>query len=440
MAIIVELPRLTDTMEEGVIAQWHIAEGDKVKRGQVIADIETDKATMEFESFDAGYVLKLVASEGDTLGLGAPIAVLGKKDEDVGDLLTALANRAAGGAEAEAQEPAKEDAATSTESAVPVEAEATPAAPAEAPAAQTLDNGRIPASPLARRLAREAGLELSQIEGSGPHGRIIKADVDRAVAEGVKPKSADTPKVATASSEVDEHGRPYATHEDTTVKLSQMRKTIVKRMGQSKREAPHIYLTMPIRMDEAAAARKQLNAALAEQGVKVSFNDFIIKAAAKALRVHPRVNAHYTPDGIIEYGNAHVGMAVALDDGLVVPVVRYADQKTLKAIASETRSLGTRARDRKLAPAEMSGSTFTVTNLGMFGIEEFMAVVNPGEGGILAVGAIKDEVVVEDGQMVIRKMMRVTLCSDHRVFDGADNAKFLVTLKGLLEQPMGLFV
>ncbi|MCA9689581.1 MAG: 2-oxo acid dehydrogenase subunit E2, partial [Myxococcales bacterium] len=355
--------------------------------------------------------------------------------EDPAPALAKLGDRKPSPAPADGGEaPAAEDTAAEDDA----EAEAEDEAPAEEPARK----GWIPASPLARRLAREAGIPLEQIKGSGPHGRIVKADVDKAVSQGVTPPAAAAKPAAVAAqitAETDEHGRPYVSHDNRTIKLSQMRKTIVKRMGQSKREAPHIYLTTPIRMDRAATLRAELNDALAADGVKISFNDLILKAVAKALRVHPRVNACYTPEGLIEYGDVHVGVAVALDDGLVVPVIRHADQKSVRAIAVEVRELAGKAKARSLAPAQMTGSTFTISNLGMFGIEEFMAVINPGEGGILAVGAIVDECVPERGQVTIQKRMRVTLCSDHRVFDGADNAQFLQTLRRLLEQPMALF-
>ncbi len=437
MATVVELPRLTDTMEEGVIAQWHIAVGDKVKRGQVIAEIETDKATMEFESFDAGYVLKLVAEEGETLELGAAIAVFGKKGEDAA---ATLASWKGGAGSAPASKPEETAAAPTAEAEA-----AAPQAAAEAPeegSSGAADGDRIPASPLARRLARENDLELGSIAGSGPHGRVIKADVLKA-AEAAKtstPSAAqgDRPKSTPATGkDVDHDGRPYASFEDRPIKLTPMRKTIAKRMTQSKRDIPHINLTIPIFMDAAAAVRKELNGVLS--GVKISFNDILIYAVAKALRAHPRVNACYTPEGLIEYGDVHVGVAVAVEGGLVVPVVRFADQKTLKRISLDIRDLGKRAKDKSLKPDEMTGSTFTVSNLGMFGIESFTAVINPGEGAILAVGRIADEAVVEGGQVVIRKVMRATLCSDHRVFDGADNARFLATLKKILEAPMSLF-
>ena len=439
MATVVQLPRLSDTMEEGVIAKWRIKVGDKVKRGQVIAEIETDKATMEFESFDSGTVLKLIASEGETLPLGAPIAVLGQPGEDAGAAAPAAAA-------AEAAAPAS-DAKPELREAKPEPAGAQDTTPAA-----VIDGARVPASPLARRLAREHDLEIGAIQGSGPHGRVVKADVDQAIAAAGKPAASAAAAAPTArplaanvalarpmgaaTAEVDGDGRPYVSRPSRTIKLSQMRKTIVKRMGQSKREAPHIYLTTAIRMDRALAVRAELN--LAIEGTKVSVNDLIVLACARALRKHPKVNSNYTEAGIVESGDIHVGVAVALDDGLVVPVIRFADQKSVAAISRETRDLGGRAKAKELRPEEMTGSTFTISNLGMLGVESFMAVVNPGESAILAVGATADEPVVEEGSVVVRKVMRVTLCSDHRAFDGADSARFLQTLKSLLEAPLAL--
>ena len=471
MASVVTLPRLSDTMEEGVIAKWRIKVGDKVKRGQVIADIETDKATMEFESFDAGTVLKLVAPEGETLPVGAPIAVLGQPGENpdaaqapaaapapaaaappaaAASALAAAASAPAAAPPTESQAPAAPVIAAEVPPAPP-RAEPVPAASAHAPGPTAqVDRGRIPASPLARRLAREHGLELAQIPGSGPHGRVVKADVDQAIAAAGQAPPAAAPAAApaapaaapaavppgTPSTEVDEHGRPFVSRPDRTIKLSQMRKTIAKRMGQSKREIPHINLTIPIVMDKAVALRTDFNAAV--EGTKASLNDLVILAAARALRKHPRVNGYYTENGIVERGDVHIGIAVALDDGLVVPAIRFADQKTLKQVSIEARDLGTRAKERALKPEELTGSTFTISNLGMFGIEEFTAVINPGEAAILAVGAMQDEAVVENGAVVVRKRMRVTLCSDHRAFDGAEAAQFLQTLKKLLESPIVL--
>jgi len=471
MATVVELPRLSDTMEEGVIAKWRIQVGDKVKRGQVIAEIETDKATMEFESFDSGTVLKLIASEGETLPIGAAIAVLGAPGEDP-----------EGGAKPAAAKPSDTPKLTTKEEGAHGEikpageagsgAEVHAPAPAPAPEGQVAkdrserpagDDGRVPASPLARRLAREHDLELAGIQGSGPHGRVVKADVDQAIAAGgaaapaarkpaapvaaaapaagaepaARPAAKAGPAAGVPGAEADADGRPFVSRPTRTIKLTQMRKTIVKRMGQSKREAPHIYLTTAIRMDRVMAVRAELN--LAVDGTKISVNDLIVLACARALRKHPKVNSNYTEQGIVEYGDIHVGVAVALDDGLVVPVIRFADQKSISAISRESRDLGLRAKAKELRPEEMTGSTFTISNLGMLGVENFMAVVNPGESAILAVGATNEEPVAENGAVVVRKVMRVTLCSDHRAFDGADSARFLQTLKSLLENPMALF-
>ncbi len=300
----------------------------------------------------------------------------------------------------------------------------------------------MPASPLARRLAHEAGLDLGSIPGSGPHGRVVKADVEAAATRGAVARPANVASsVATRfSAEVDEHGRPYASRQDRTFPISQMRKAIVRAMVKSKTEAPHFYLTIDVDMERAVELRTRLNAAAeaskGSAGTKVSFNDLVVAASARALQVHPRVNAKYTAEGLVEFGDIHVGVAVAIDDGLVVPVVRHAEQKSIRAIARETRDLGERAKAKTLHPNEMTGSTFTVSNLGMFGIEEFAAVVNPGEGAILAVGAIRETAVVVNGSVVVRRRMKMTLSCDHRVVDGAVGARFLQTLQAYLEEPL----
>lgn len=457
MAVVVELPRLSDTMEEGTVAAWKVEVGDSVKRGQVIAEIETDKATMEFESFDPGTVLALVAPTGKTLPIGTPIAVLGKPGEDPQSVLSKYDMPSAPAA------PAPNGAATAAPVGAPVggsggsggtNAQAgSPAAPLGTPApvptpakeaqnnvlsltpAVSGDERRIPASPVARKLARESGLDLRSIEGSGPHGRVVKQDVERAAqgsgaqGEGAAP--------AAFSPERDDLGRPYVSRPSRQTPLTQMRKAIARRMTQSQQEVPHFYLTIDIDMDAAAKMRAEYN--LAISGAKVSYNDILVLAVAKALRDNPRCNASYTPEGMIEHGDVHVGVAVAIEDGLVVPVVRYTEQKSLKAISLEIRDLGKRAKKKALRPDEMSGSTFTVSNLGMFGIDSFSAVVNPGEGGILAVGAVADAPVVEDGQLVVKKRMKATLSCDHRVIDGAVGAVFLQSLQEYLEVPMKLF-
>jgi pyruvate dehydrogenase E2 component (dihydrolipoamide acetyltransferase) len=466
MAIVVELPRLSDTMEEGVVAKWRVAVGDKVKRGQVLAEIETDKATMEFESFDAGYVLALVAPEGETLPLGAAIAVLGEQGEDPAPAL-AQAGAPAAGASAAPKAPApkaapapapKAPAAVATadaSEAAPAETDAKAEAPAGAPGKPAAapvervslppDSRRIPASPIARRLAREHGLELGTITGTGPHGRVVKADVERADAERAaapsKPapagKAAPTaPSPAEYSSELDAWGRPYVSRPDEHVRLNQMRKAIARRMTQSKQEVPHYYLTIDVDMEKANGFRTDYNLAIAPN--KISFNDLIVKAAARSLRDFPAVNSSFADTESIRRGDVHIGIAVAIDDGLVVPVVRFADQKSLEAISVESRDLSARARSKALRPEEMAGGTFTISNLGMFGIEEFSAVINPGEPGILAIGAIEPRAVVVDGQIVARKRMKMTISADHRVTDGALAAQWLTLVKGYLENPLKL--
>jgi len=490
MPIVVELPRLSDTMEEGVIAKWHIAVGDKVKRGQVIADVETDKAIMEFESFDAGTVLKVVVPEGEAMPIGTAIAVLGKPGEDAEAALAARKGGGSGGAASasakatEAPAKATEAPAKGAEPAVGAEEEAAaaladaesedtatadskakagttngkqapeakakadgkkaPAPEAKPPKAaapakdepESADDGRIAASPLARRLAREHGIRLSEIPGSGPHGRIVKTDVEAAAARGPSEAEDDGAESSKAVGQVTASGRVFTSRPDQPQKLSQMRKAIARRMAQAKAEIPHFYLTTAIDMAASVALREELKKALPD--TKISFNDLVLLGCAKALGIHPEVNAFWDGQTIVRRGDVHIGMAVAIDEGLIVPVIRFCDQKSLKEIAIEARDLGTRARDKKLTPQEMSGSTFTVSNLGMFGISDFSAVVNPGEGAILAVGAITDEIVPSGGQPTVGKRMRVTLSCDHRAMDGAIGAQFLATLRGLLEQPLSM--
>ena len=445
MANVVELPRLSDTMEEGVVAKWRVAVGDKVKRGQIIAEIETDKATMEFESFDSGTVLTLVAEEGETLPLGAPIAVLGKPGEDPAPALAAFGG-AAGGASTDGGDAAPRAATGSTQPSAPTppaEASPAPASPAAAspptpmpvePVEVDAASRRIPASPIARRLAREHGLELAQIPGSGPHGRIVKADVERVAAgsaAGAPPAGGVT---AQLSADVDAWGRPYASRPAEAVKLTQMRKAIARRMGASKQEIPHFYLTVDVDMEAATRFRADLNMAIT--GTKISFNDLVVKAVARALRDFPAVNSSYEGDHYTRHGDVNVGVAVAIDDGLVVPVIRHADQKSLEAISKATRGFGKRARKKQLTPDEMSGGSFTVSNLGMFGIQVFSAVINPGESGILAVGAIEPRPVVVDGELVVRRRMTATISADHRVVDGALAAQWLTRVQAYLENPL----
>ena len=433
MAIAVEMPKMSDTMEEGVLVTWKVEEGDAVSAGDVIAEVETDKATMDLEAFDDGVLLKKVIGEGEAVPIGGLIAVLGKKGEDVSGVLAQYEQGGDGAASVATPEPK-------------AEAVAGPAPTPSGDGAAQAD-GRLKASPLARKLASDHGLDLRMIQGSGPEGRIIKRDVEAMLAGGAEalvPVEVSAPVEApaqrpavTAPVRVGEE-TPYA-----SVRISPMRKTIARRLAQSKYTAPHFYLTIDLAMERVVAVRKQINALAEEQGrPKISFNDFITRACAAALRQHPEVNASYMADEgeIRRHTGIHIGVAVAIDQGLVTPVIRNADKKGLAELAEETRALAARARERKLQPDEMAGSTFTTSNLGMFGIEDFTAIINPPNACILAIGAIRDVPVVRHGEIVPGKRMKVTLSCDHRVVDGATGAKFLQTLRHYLEEPLNLLM
>ena len=419
MAEIIEMPRLSDTMTEGVIAKWHKKVGDLIRPGDLLAEIETDKATMEFEAPIGGALLYIGAPEGKPIPIGAPIAIIGKPDEDI----SALLNRGAS--------PAPPESITSPTPAQPQPA-ATPPPPAEAPARVPASPAlgappaetRLKASPLARSMAQKAGIDLHQVHGTGEGGRIIRRDVEAYLSHAVATTPVATPAQPTAA--------PYQ-----EVPLSQMRKTIARRLTASMQEAPHFYLTRAVSMEAAATWREKLNALSPH---KISFNDLIIKAVAMALRKHPYLNAAWMGDHIRLYQEIHIGFAVAVEEGLIVPVLRHADRKGLSEIAAETVLLAQKARERKLAPEEYTGSTFSISNLGMFGIEEFTAVINPPEAAILAIGAIQPTPVVKDGQVVVERRMRVTLSCDHRVVDGATGAAFLETFTQLLEEPARLLL
>lgn len=418
MAVKIEMPKLSDTMEEGVIAKWNVKEGDKVSSGDVIAEVETDKATMEVEVFDDGTILKILAEEGDAIPLGGLMAVVGEKDEDISDIL----EEAEGGeesekAEVEEEKSSKEDKKAEKDQ----EKEETKEKEEKSSTSSTSENGRIKASPLAKKMAEEKGIDLSQVEGSGPEGRIIKRDI-----EDFKPAAtSDTPSVQ------------YTSEEDEDVKISQMRKTIARRLAESKFTNPHFYETIDIDMEHAIKARNRLNEI---SDVKISFNDIVVKACAAALRKHPYVNSSWMDDVIRQHGDVNIAVAVAIEEGLMTPVIDHADKKNLRQISTETRELAGLAKDRKLQPEQMEGSTFTVSNLGMFGIEEFTAIINPPNVCILAVGAIRNVPVVKDGEVVPGKRMKVTLSSDHRVVDGAKAADFLNTLRELLENPLSMLL
>lgn len=412
MAEIVRMPKLSDTMTEGVVAKWHKKVGDKVKAGDLLADIETDKATMEFESFQDGVLLHQGVSEGATAPVDSILAILGKEGEDISALLKE------GGAPA--KETKKEEPADKKEEA---KEEAAPAQTESAPAAVQQDaasDSRVKASPLAKSIAKDKGIDISKVSGSGDGGRIVKKDV-----ENYKPAAGK----ATSSSATAVVGQE--SYED--VPLSQMRKTIARRLSESKFSAPHFYLTMEIDMDNAIAARKAINE---NSDVRISFNDLVIKAVAMALRKHPKVNASWLGDKIRYNHHIHIGVAVAIEEGLVVPVLKFADAKNLSQINEEVKVFAGKARDKKLQPAEMEGNTFTISNLGMYGIEDFTAIINPPDSCIMAVGGIKQTPVVKNGQVVPGNVMKITLSCDHRSVDGATGSEFLQTFKRYMENPI----
>ena len=424
MAEIVRMPKMSDTMTEGVVVKWHKKVGDTIKNGDLVAEIETDKATMEFESYQAGTLLYVGIEEGKAAPVDAILAILGKAGEDYKALLEAEQAKTA----APAATPAPAPAAKKEAAPAPVAAAvATPAPPPAIPAQKvqeivTSANGdaRTKASPLAKRLAAEKGIDLGMLKGSGEHGRIVKRDIEWFKPGTFVASGAMMPGAVTTES-FDE------------VAVTQMRKTIARRLSESMFTAPHFYLTMDIDMDEVMKARESVNQIAA---VKISFNDFVVKAAAAALRQHPAVNSSWLGDRIRTNHHINIGVAVAVEDGLLVPVVRYADSKTLSQIATEVKDYAKRAKEKKLQPQDWEGNTFTISNLGMFNIEEFTAIINPPDACILAVGAIKQVPVVKNGMVQPGNVMKVTLSCDHRVVDGVVGSKFLNTFKALLENPV----
>ena len=417
MAEVITMLALSPTMEEGTLVEWLKSEGDAVAEGDLIAEIETDKATMEMESFHDGTILKLLVGKGDAVPVGAALAIVGDAGEDISDVLAGLSNGAA-----------KAPATAATPEPAPAAVSSPTPAPAPGPAPAT--NGRVFASPLARRIAQERGIDITSVPGSGPHGRIVKADVEGFSAP------ASTPSLPAA--------RPVETPAGATeVPLSQMRKTIAKRLGQVWVETPHFFLTMDIDMAAAMAERKRVNAQLAaaELGVKLSVNDLIVKACAIALQRYPNVNVSFAGDHLIQHEGSHVGVAVAVEGGLITPTVFDAHKKSLSTIASEVRELAGRAREKRLQPHEYTGGTFSVSNLGMYGIDHFTAIINPPQAAILACGAVKKEPIVDaDGNLGVGTRMKVTMSCDHRAVDGAMGAEFLIEVRKLLENPVLLFV
>ena len=416
------MPALSPTMEEGVLAKWHVKVGDTVKAGDVIAEIETDKATMEVEAVDEGQVTDILVAEGtEGVKVNTPIARL--KDE--------------GGAAAPAPKADAPKAAPSAEPAKSAPAQTAPVA-AKAPAAPArADGGRVFASPLARRLAAQGNIDLSGVKGTGPHGRIVKRDLEGAPTGAAKPAAASAPAASGEPRKVQslaQMGIPDGSYD--LVPLDGMRKAIARRLTDSFRDVPHFPLTIDCRIDGLLAARAKVNALLEKDGVKVSVNDFVIKASAMALKAVPEANASYSPEGIAMHHHADVAMAVAIDGGLITPIIRKAETKTLSQIATESKDLAKRARDRKLKPEEFQGGTFSVSNLGMFGIKAFASIINEPQGAIMSVGAGEQRPVVVNGQLAVATVMTVTLTCDHRVVDGAIGAKFLQVFKAMIEDPV----
>jgi pyruvate dehydrogenase E2 component (dihydrolipoamide acetyltransferase) len=418
MAEIVRMPKLSDTMTDGTVAAWHKKVGDKVKSGELLAEIETDKATMEFESYVDGVLLYIGVEKGKTVAVDALLAVFGKEGEDVSAIVAAEGAAPAAKEEAPvAAAPAPKAPVAEAPKAVVSQAPV-PAAHSPAAAPVPFNDGRMRVSPLAKKLAEDKGLPLQYIPGSGDGGRIVRRDVDAFMA-GASVQSAS------------------AVESYTEENVSQMRKTIARRLAESKFTAPHFYLTMEINMGRAVEARAAMNVAT---GSKVSFNDMVVKATALALKQHPKVNSSWQGDTIRYNHHVHMGIAVAVEEGLLVPVVRFADTKTLAQINQEVKVFADKAKNKKLQPSDWEGNTFTISNLGMFGIEEFTAIVNPPDACILAVGAIREVPVVKNGAVVPGHTMKLTLSCDHRVVDGASGSAFLQTLRAMLEEPVLMFI
>jgi pyruvate dehydrogenase E2 component (dihydrolipoamide acetyltransferase) len=445
MTINILMPALSPTMTEGTLATWHKKEGDKVKSGDVIAEIETDKATMEVEAVDEGTIGKILVAEGtENVPVNEVIAILLEEGEDAGALK-------GGAAPAAAKPEAKAEAPAAAEP----KAEAAPAAqpaPAAKPAANGHDDSRVFASPLARRMAQQAGIDLASLQGTGPHGRIVKADIDAAVSggaapaakpaaaapEAAKPAPAAAPAAKPAAAGpnakqlADAYGIPYSEQ-----KHSNMRKTVARRLLESKQTVPHFYLTVDIELDALLKLRKELN----DRGdVKLSVNDLIIKAAALALRKVPAANASWTDDAMIQYERVDISVAVATEGGLITPIIKDADRKGLGTISGEMKDLAARARDGKLKPEEYQGGTFSISNLGMFGVKDFAAIINPPQSCILAVGAGTQRPVVKDGALAIATVMSCTLSVDHRAVDGAVGAEYLAAFRALVEAPLSMML
>jgi pyruvate dehydrogenase E2 component (dihydrolipoamide acetyltransferase) len=417
-AEIVQMPKMSDTMTDGVIAAWHKKVGDAVKSGELLAEVETDKATMEYESYNSGTLLYIGAKVKESVPVNGVLAIIGEKNADWQTLLKAFQSKGA-----VASKPTAEPVQQSNGSA--------PTVSAVSSSADHSGNGRLKASPLAKKMAKDLGYDIAKIQGSGESGRVTKSDV-----ENFKPSAAQPAGAAKSSAPV---VLPQVVGKESfeEIPVSQMRKTIARRLAESKFSAPHFYVTMEINMDKAIEARKSMNEI---SPVKISFNDMVIKAVAASIRQNPDVNVSWLGDKMRKNHHINIGVAVAVKDGLVVPVVRFADNKSLSHIAIEVKELAQKAHDKKLQPSEWEGSTFTISNLGMFGVEDFTAIINPPDACILAIGGIKETAIVKNGQLVPGSVMKVTLSCDHRAVDGAIGAAFLRTLKGLLEDPVRILI
>ena len=430
MAEIIRMPKMSDTMEEGVIAGWLKKVGDEVKSGDILAEVETDKATMELESYDDGFLLHVGVKDGESVPVDGVIAIIGEKGENIDDILKEVSNEQNNN---EAVDPKDEEEIVDEDESVEENLEVKEEEEVKNTEDKIEDinidfsneSDRIKASPLAKKLASEKGVDISMVKGSGDGGRIIKEDIENFKhSENIPIKEVKLPEI-------------YSKESYEEIPVSQMRKTISKRLAESKFSAPHFYLTMEIDMDNCVEGRNKINET---SDVKISFNDIIIKAAAVSLRKHPMVNASFLTDKIRVNNHIHIGVAVAVDEGLLVPVIRFADNKSLSHISTEVRNLAGKAKNKELQPSDWEGNTFTISNLGMFGIDEFTAIINPNDACILAVGGIKNTPVVKNGEIVPGNVMKVTLSCDHRIVDGAIGSAFLKTLKELIEDPIKILV
>ena len=430
MAEIIRMPKMSDTMEEGVIAGWLKKVGEEVKSGDILAEVETDKATMELESYDDGFLLHVGVKDGESVPVDGVIAIIGEKGENIDDILKEVSNEQNNN---EAVDPKDEEEIVDEDESVEENLEVKEEEEVKNTEDKIEDinidfsneSDRIKASPLAKKLASEKGVDISMVKGSGDGGRIIKEDIENFKhSENIPIKEVKLPEI-------------YSKESYEEIPVSQMRKIISKRLAESKFSAPHFYLTMEIDMDNCIEGRNKINET---SDVKISFNDIIIKAAAVSLRKHPMVNASFLTDKIRVNNHIHIGVAVAVDEGLLVPVIRFADNKSLSHISTEVRNLAGKAKNKELQPSDWEGNTFTISNLGMFGIDEFTAIINPNDACILAVGGIKNTPVVKNGEIVPGNVMKVTLSCDHRIVDGAIGSAFLKTLKELIEDPIKILV